>query len=354
MTQPIDNSRRDFLKAALLTSGAAVATGTGAALLWPTEKGAVTTAVVSSSPPSVAGAGTSGLAAAAVGPSVNPTELMERLASAQVENMRLQAELDATLRRLEAATAGQEPSQAVNLLQEDLNTANAQIMSLAGLVALYEELEKVDVQGMFTQGATAVSDSFQTLLDQLPTLSEGVALSQEAMSSLEAQLPLLENGRSWLATHLANLEQYYDVVERVLNTAVHRAGPVLDLLQEWFDDVLKWLPFGMGENARQVMNALHDYVQQGPITLRGLDTNIAQPLDVWLKREPGQLDTPLVQNIVKPVREKALNPAVQTIAQAETAHAVYQERLVTQMEAQLAGREMIQQLIATYRERHGV
>ncbi len=353
MTQSINKSRRDFLKAALLTSGAAVATGTGAALLWPTEKAAVTTAVISS-PPLVGGAGTSGLAAAAVGPSVNPTELLERLASTQVENMRLQAELDAALRRLEAATAGQEPSQVVNILQEDLNTANAQIMSLAGLVALYEELEKVDVQGMFTQGATAVSDSFQTLLEQLPTLSEGVALSQVAMSSLEAQLPLLENGRSWLATHLANLERYYNVVEGVLNTAVHRAGPVLDLLQEWFDDVLKWLPFGMGENARQVMNALHDYVQQGPITLRGLDTNIAQPLDMWLKREPGQQDTPLVQNIVKPVREKALNPAVQTIAQAEAAHAVYQERLVTQMEAQLAGRGMIQQLIANYRERHGV
>ncbi len=347
-----NNSRRDFLKAVLLTSGAAVATGTGAAVLWPS-------APVSSPPLNTAVVSTNASAgrpvAGAMGAnSINPTELLERLASSQAENMRLQAELDAAVRRAQLLEQGQEPSQAVALMQADLQTANDQIMSLAGLVALYEQLEKVDVQEMFRQGNTAVSASFQTLLDQLPTLSEGVALSHAAINNLEAQLPLLENGRSWLTTHQASLGDYYAAVERVLNTAVKRAGPVLEMLQEWFNDVLKWLPFGMGQNASNVMNALQAYVQQGPITLRGLETNIAQPLDMWLLRAPGQIDAPLVQNVVKPVREKALHPAVQTIAQAEAAHAVYQERLVTQMETQLVGREMLQQLIAEYRQRHQV
>ncbi|MCA9980887.1 MAG: twin-arginine translocation signal domain-containing protein [Anaerolineales bacterium] len=356
-SQPIHTSRRNFLKAALLTSGAAVATGAGAALLVPSKTPATTPPVVSVSSP--AGAGVSGAASAAgattaATTAVNPTELMERLASSQAENMRLQAELDAALRRLQTLEQGQEPSQAVNLMQEELTTANAQVTALAGLVALYDELEKVDVQGLFTQGTTAVSDSFQALLDQFPTLNEGLALSDEAITTLEMQVPLLENGRSWLDTHLADLDRYYQVVERMLNTAVKRAGPVLDMLQSWFDDILKWLPFGMGENAQNVMNALSDFVQQAPVTLRGLDTNIAQPLDMWLKREAGQTDTPLVQNVVKPVREKALKPAAQTMAQAEAAHAIYQEKLVAQLETQLAGRAIIQQMIAEYRQKNSV
>lgn len=351
----VNQSRRDFLKAALLTSGAAVATGTGAALLWPAEKTAVPVTHTVANAGLAPGAGLSGVTSAAVGPSVNPTELMERLAASQAENMRLQAELNAALRRLEMSTAvDSQPNEAVLALQDELQTANAQLSSLAGLVALYEELERIDVQGLFTQGTTAVSNSFQTLLDQLPTLREGVDAGHAALNSLEGQLPLLENGRSWLETHRLNLAHRYELVEQVLHTAVRRAGPLLEMLQAWFDDILKWLPFGMGENARQVMNALTDYIQQGPTTLHGLDTNIAQPLDTWLKREPGQQDAPLVQNIVKPVRERALQPATQAIAQAEAAHAVYQEQLVAQLEAQLAGRESIQQLIAAYRQENGV
>lgn len=354
MTQDNQNhSRRDFLKAALLTTGAAVATGAGASLLLPAKNApSAPTAVVSSVPVS---RGASGATSSAVTSTVaNPSELMQRLAASQAENMRLQAELDATLRRLQTLEQGQEPSQAVNIMQEELNTANAQITSLAGLVALYEELENIDVQTLFTEGTTAVSESFQTLLDQFPTLEEGLTASDEAMARLEAQIPALENGRSWLDAHVANLDEYYQVVERMLNTAVKRAGPVLQMLQEWFDDILKWLPFGMGENARNVMNALSDFVQQAPVTLRGLDTNIAQPLDVWLKREAGEADTPLVKNVVKPVREKALKPTAQTMAQATAAHDLYQQKLVAQLEAQLAGREMVQKLIADYRQKHGV
>jgi hypothetical protein len=351
--QPI-NSRRDFLKAALLTSGAAVATGASAAVLWPKPEAAPTVTV--SAPPGLP-VGTARGAGAGLNTAVNaanPTELMERLAASQAENMRLQADLDAAQRRLQALDAGQEPNAAVDIMQEELQTANAQIASLAGLVALYEELENVDVAELFEQGTTAVSDSFEALLEQFPSLSEGLALSEEAITSLEMQLPVLESGRSWLDSHLESLDSYYQVVERMLNTAVKRAGPLLEMLQAWFDDVLKWLPFGMGQNARNVMNALSDYVQQGPVTLQGLDTNIAQPLDVWLKREPGAADAPLVQKVVKPVREKAIKPASDTIIQATNTHALYQERVVAQLQAQIAGRAIIERMIAEYRARHNV
>jgi hypothetical protein len=350
----LNHSRRDFLKMALVTTGAAVATGTGAALLWPLEQDVTKVVTSASSATSSLPAG-GGAVAAAVGPSISHNELMERLTAAQAENLRLQAELDGALRRLQAwETADQQPDQAVNLMQEQLAQANTQIMSLAGLVALYEELESVDVQGVLTQGTTAVSASFQNLLDQLPTLDESVAQTHQALSELEAQLPLLENGRAWLTGHLESLAAYQQAVERGLATAVNRAGPILDMLQQWFDDILKWLPFGMGQNASNVMAALREYMQQGPVTLQGLNTNIAQPLDTWLKPAPGQTEAPLVRQLVKPIREKTLTHAAHTITQAQAAHQTYQEQLVTQMATQMATRQMLEQLISEYRQQHQV
>ncbi len=143
-------SRRGFLKAITVTGAAAIAAGAGAAALKqkPEAPATITTA-----------AATAPLAIATpVAATAPQDEILARLAAAQAENMRLQAALDAANRQLATyQLQNQDSSAAAEALNVQLSEANAQISVLAGLVALYEQLEEIDVETVVENGLTAVS-----------------------------------------------------------------------------------------------------------------------------------------------------------------------------------------------------
>ena len=133
--------RRGFLKAAVATAVAATATGAGAALV--TNNAATQTAVLATpipQPPVVQSA--QNILAA----HNDAADLLSRLASAQAENMRLQASLDAAQRQLSSLqTSNVDSNAASEALSVELASATEQIGVLSGLVALYEQLDEVDV-----------------------------------------------------------------------------------------------------------------------------------------------------------------------------------------------------------------
>jgi hypothetical protein len=167
-------------------------------------------------------------------------------------------------------------------------------------------------------------------------------------------LPLLESGRSWLASHTSKVEGYYQLFEQGLQAAVERAAPLLDMLQEWFDAILRWLPFGMGRTAVQVMAHLTDLMRETPNTIAGIRTNIAQPLDVWLAKESPSSDPVFTQRLLKPLREQAIVPAQQVVSKAQAAKQVYEDEMVVRLGSAVENRRIIQQLINEYKEKHGL
>jgi hypothetical protein len=343
-------SRRGFLKVAAATAVAATATGAGAALLkkptqsLPTASVPQTAPVASVSPVTQAVTHASG---------ETGTDLLARLAEVQAENVRLQAALDAAQRRLESLQQvnGDNDSAAETLAME-LQSANQRVSVLSGLVALYEELEEIDVSDTVDQGLAAVSTTLVGLLEKVPTLTEGIEIGQQALTNVEMHIPLLENGRSWLVSHLERLQAYFDAVANLLEKAVDTVGPFLQMLNQWFQDVLKWLPFNLGQRASEIMQALTDLLAETPHTISGLNTNIIQPLDVWLGGETG--DVPLHQTLIKPVREQVLAKASETVAQVQQVDTVYQTQLAEPAQRAFDSRRAIRQQIAEYRQQHEV
>jgi hypothetical protein len=128
---------------------------------------------------------------------------------------------------------------------------------------------------------------------------------------------------------------------------VERVGDFLELLNDWFAGVRKWLPFGVGEKAADVMSALTSLLAETPNTLSGLDVNLAQPLDVWLQRLDGE--PALTRILVKPVRDEVLTRARTTIDQANTVAATYESHLAAPARAALTNRQTLRQQIADYR-----
>lgn len=346
-------SRRSFLKGAAVTAIAATATGAAAARL--TQSKPVVETVIHTAP--LNEAVTADLPTAVAAANNDPADLLARLAAQKAENVRLQAALEAAQQQLaalqqtnadESATAG-----AVNeSLTMELESANEHIGLLAGLIALYEQLDDVELDTLLENGMNSVSDSVAALLDDVPDLEAGVALGAAALDDVEAHIPLLENGRNWLDHQTGKLQLYFSAVEKVLEKMVDRVGDFLEMLQTWFEGVQKWLPFNVGQRAIEVMETITILLAETPHTISGLTTNVTEPLDVWVGAE-GE-EAPLKRNVLKPMRENVLAKTSRAVEKARQVETVYHTQLDDPVKTAVSRQKTVRRLIADYRQAHQI
>lgn len=337
-------SRRGFIKGAALTALAAGAAGAGAAAF----KNQTAQTVITSAPviPPTPIASPIQPATAA-----QSADLVGQLAQAHAENTRLQTQLSMLQQQLNAvqtnSTSEQLNSEALSV---QLGHANERLGLFAGLLALYEQLDEVQLGERVENGIEAVATTITDMLDDLPGLEEGIQLGQVALDDFEAQLPLLVHGRLWLNQHIHHLRQRFGALEAILSVTVERAGNFLELLQEWFASVRKWLPFNLGENAAAVMQTITDLLVETPNTVNGLVTNLADPLDMFLSSD-GQ-EHPVQQKMVRPLRDNLIAKGSATLGKARRVNDAYTVELAEPVQTAVEQQRAIKQMIAQYREQH--
>lgn len=346
---PASPNRRSFLSAALATVTAAAVTGGAAALLL--EDGNPP-AISSDSPPTLESTAT-------IPPDADGSYLRARLTALEAENGNLKNDLSAARRQLATYTASGDESAAGQDWRQHYEQANAQATDLAGrlaavqgLLSLYEELESLDVAEAASQGVAALGGALGDLVADAPLVTEGLAAGRQALDEFEEQLPELEQGRYWLEGQMAIVGQALQAAETTLNNVVKVSGTLLQLLNRWFEDVLKWLPFGIGENALAIMSALGDLLDRVPETLDGLRVKVADPLDVWLERDGDEIR--LQRRLIKPLRDEAIERADSTVARLGDVNDVYQVQLQEPVAALSERQHLIREQIAHYRQSHSL
>lgn len=351
-------SRRNFLRFAGVTVAAAAATGGGAAFLKRFEKAPVIS-TGAAGPPAMPTAAPFATSAPVVSdiiptlPAADGDDLYAQLAASQAEVMQLRASNDQLLRDLAALqSAEQEGRVHRDTLSLELDDARNRLGILGGLVALYQQLDDADVGDIVENGLGAVGEKIGELLGTTPSLAAGLEAGQLALGQVESHIPLLDNGRSWLDSQASKLGGFYGEVEARLQNAVDRVGDFFAMLADWFEGLRKWLPFGVGEKAADIMGALTTLLAETPATISGLDVNVAQPLDVWLRRIDGE--PALTRTLIKPVREQVITPARTTIDQANTVANVYEANLAAPTRAALTNRQTLRQQIVAYRAQNQI
>ncbi len=345
LIQPSIN-RREFMKAAALSAVIATSAGTTAALLVEKNKGStpLPSLIRDIEPP-------------VIGQSQRAAELINQLTSIQVENARLLTQLSATENKLEVAGMrrnGRE-TDITNTLQTQLeksanqNTALAEeVTLLSGLVALYEQLEAVDLESLLDSGITTVEDTFDDLLLQVPIVQDGLAAGQQAIFDLEAQIPSLETGKLWLAGQFDTLGTHLDDLEMALKEAIKTAGPILQQLGQWFQDISKWLPFGIGDRAGATMDSLSQVLQDILQTKEDLPDKLGIPLANLLDKEGDE--TAIERNLISPLRTDLIKPAAQAMEQTRSLGTMFKADLVAPFTAAVEERNRIAALIIDYRQ----
>ena len=341
--------RRGFLKALALTAVAATTVGGGAGYLSNRVRdSAVTTTTVSPvAPRAVTVAETAATA------NHELADLLAQLASAQAENMRLRADLDATQRRLGALESANGDAGAMNdTLRQELATATQDASVLAGLVALYEQLDDGQLLDTVEGRLAQFGQSLGGLLAEIPTVEEGLALGAAALNDFEARVPGLDEGRRWLESHLARLDAFYAAAEAILENVAESAGTFLQKLEEWFAGVRKWLPFGVGDRAAQVMASLTALLDETPRTIHGLRRNVADPLDGWVGKETEE--APVRASLIRPLRETTLQRTGAVIERARATGSTFESELQAPLQEAISSRRRLREQIAAYRIEHNL
>lgn len=351
-------NRRSFIRNLSLAALAAGAAGTGAAILAGKQKpGEV---VFTSGPPSappivnnIPAVPAVKSAQTAVQAYEDAGQVLARLAEAQAENMRLQATLDAAQRELDSLRAANSDT---NSFTQDLSSqlagATEQVGVLSGLVTLYEQLDAVDVADSIQAGLDNVTETITDLIDGTPSLNQGIVQGQQALADVDAHLPVLEDGVHWLEAQANKLGTFYQTIELTLQNVQESFGSFLDMVEEWFAGIRKWLPFGIGENAARVVSSISDLVAETPHTIGGVNDHVLQPLDLWLTRVDNE--PALRQTLIKPLRDQVLVEAKNTIGRAHQVHSAYHAEVAQPIALAKLNRDEIRQRIADYRQQNQV
>lgn len=342
--KPVD--RRGFLVAAAAATVAAAATGTTAALINDKKKDGLPNQASLENP------------SFKVSPTSNDMAVMRsQMAAVQAENERLQIRLAAAQGQLDLMSRTNQNDGEFDLegWRVQLDEANSRVASLtgevsllSGLVALYEQLDDVDLAALASEGVSTVSSILDGVMEEVPGVADGIQAGQDALEELEEQIPAIEEGHKWLRAQLDDLEDSFSAVEGALDNVVDIAGSFLQKLNQWFQDILRWLPFGIGNKANTTMGVIAAFLDSVPNTIDGLQTQVSDPLAFWVEKD-GQV-TRLQQRIITPVRHTALDKAALTVTQIQSLDEVYQSRLAEPVSEAIEKQESIREQIVAYRQ----
>lgn len=356
-------TRRGFLKAAAMTAAAATVAGGGAAVVseelgllgsgGATPLAAIDTSTVASAPV-IAVQPSAVPAVQRVVTSSNPNALVADLAAATGDKTRLESELNAARERIALLESSlNEQTEARAKMQIDLDDSLGQISVLGGLVALYEQLDEVDVTDFVQDGLSQVGATISGIVDDIPSVQEGLVAGRAALDNLENEIPLVEGGRIWLLANVVRIQGLFATVMTMLAVAVDSAEPLIDMMAAWATRVLRWLPFGFGERSADLIDAMTALLDAMPETVDGATVNVAQPLELWLGKadEP---DIPLMSKIVVPMRDGVLSSAENHLTKTSGLRQQYSAKLQEPIKLAQENRNRVRASIEAYREQNAI
>lgn len=346
-------SRRGFIKALAATAAAAAATGGGAAFWLNREPVTPIIAAVSDTPVSiVTHSVVPTLPAVAAAPAANVNQLVQALAAAESDNSRLQNLLDAAQARIAELEGGLDAraSEGESLRAQLASTEN-RLGLLAGLVALYERLDDADIVAGVRSGIASVGSALGELADNVPSVAETLEDGRRALQTLDAEIPLVNGARYWLLLQLYRLQAGYGALEQMLAAVADNVGPLLTMLADWAQKVIRWLPFGLGRKTADVIGALEQLLAELPATIDGGQQEVAAPLELWLGRADDET-VPLRERLIKPLQERTLSAAQQHLDKASALRGRYQEQLAQPASVALDRQQALRAEITAYKAQH--
>jgi chromosome segregation ATPase len=230
--------------------------------------------------------------------------------------------------------------------------AAEEIARLLGLLDLYEELDKIGLDGIIEKGLAAMALPLGALEAGARVLKSGLEWAENALQTVAEAMPTAQEALVWLETQVSALANAIETLENGVARALDKAtdNAVGEAVKDFATKILDALPFSLGDRFRDALAGLVALVTSVDDFVEGINTKLLEPLrQNWFPAEDGEgvrgtFFDPLVTRIFDPLEEHLDNLA--TLADT------WQIELATPTQQAMAERARLRAEIDRYRKEY--
>lgn len=216
-----------------------------------------------------------------------------------------------------------------------------------GLLLLYEQMERAGLDDAAALALVTVENALAALETGAESLRRGLERVEAGVQQLDAVNPTVREGIAAVEGLVERIAQAVQRLEDALERALEPARPLLEAIKAFVNRLLELLPFGIGDEVRQVLVAIADVLSALPELILAVNTGLLTPLrEVWFGDDPeqsllGRLENALISGLFDPLQ--AHLTAVADFADA------WQTRVSRALETALDERSALRAEIERYR-----
>jgi hypothetical protein len=230
--------------------------------------------------------------------------------------------------------------------------AELEALKLKELLGLYENLEKIGLDGIVSTGVAAVGLLLKGAESGSLALKAGLDTVEGLLLDFEGAFPTIRAGIEWTEGGISAFADKLQALEDAIEGVLEKAQPITKALGSFFDFVLDLLPFGYGDKVRAILDRIDDIVTSIPEAIEGLNTKLLEPLRRdWFSEEEGK---GLKAGLIDPIVTGLLDPLEAFLGKLAELVGSWEEKLAGPAQKAIGERDAIREQIARHKAEEGL
>ncbi|MBX3000583.1 MAG: hypothetical protein KF893_18835 [Caldilineaceae bacterium] len=245
------------------------------------------------------------------------------------------------------ATAGYAATRLERPVEERDEGMRSEMAHLHTLLSLYEMMDRVGLDRLITTALAALGFSISGLRLGATAVRGAVEFITALINRFDAAVPQILAGIEVAEGFLQAIDRHLNELERLIGEVMQEAAPLTQAVDRFVQELLGYLPFGIGDRIRRTIQEMAALVGLLPAGLGALRSGLFSPIRAWFPAEEGadlraQLFTPARAELLEPTRA-LLNDLIQFADR-------WDSEMAGPVEAALAQRAEVRSQIVAYQQ----
>jgi hypothetical protein len=230
--------------------------------------------------------------------------------------------------------------------------AELEALKLKELLALYDNLEKIGLDGIVSTGMAAVGLLLTGVESGSLAIKTGLDTVEKLLLDFEGAFPAIRAGIEWTEGVISAFADKLQALEDAIEGMLEKAQPITKALGSFFNFVLDLLPFGYGDKVRGILDRIDDIVTSIPEAIESINAKLLEPLRRdWFSEEEGK---GLKAGLIDPIVTELLDPLEAFLGKLAELVGSWEEKLASPTQKAIGERDAIREQIARYKAEEGL
>lgn len=242
-------------------------------------------------------------------------------------------------------------AQEIEGLLEQVAVLKVSLASHRELIALYDQLDGVQLDKTVSNGMQSVLGSINNTSEYAQQLRDGLLVAKDNINQLDQGLAILDAGLVRVEGMIVGLSTLMQGLEDRLQAAGEPVAPVTDALGSLFENLISYLPFGIGERIQATIDSIKIVIGSIPESIASLNDNLIAPMrTTFFPRDGDNIQVRLLE----PLTNVLFYPAEWTLSGLANLADTWDKELEQPAQAMIEERASLRKKITAQKENTGL